>query len=378
VNFECPKTVLPSSPENSKQAKSRSVRRLAKTRLDAVRVSPTRSIEDAMKQLDRAGTGALVLCEEESGAFNGLLTDGDIRRGFLRGLTLEDACSKVATRKPFLANEKQSPAEMLRLMNSADIHHLPLVGDNGRALGLVLRQDIALDAPEQMSAVIMAGGRGTRLMPLTMDTPKPMLPVGDRPLIERTIEQLRRAGIRRVNITTHHLSEKISEHFRDGSEFGVELTYVNEDHPLGTAGGLSFLSGKTGPILVMNGDILTSVRFRELLAFHRENRADLTVGVRVHEVDVPYGVVECEGAQVKDVREKPKIRLLVNAGVYMLEPFVSYFIPNGRRCDMPDLIKSLLECGRKVVSFPIMEYWLDIGRKTDYERANDDVRMGRI
>jgi NDP-sugar pyrophosphorylase family protein len=242
----------------------------------------------------------------------------------------------------------------------------------------VLRQDLVLDNSAQMSAVIMAGGFGTRLMPLTTDLPKPMLPVGDRPLLERTIERLRKAGIRRVNVTTHHLSEKITEHFRDGSDFGVELSYVTEEHPLGTAGGLSFINRSAEPILVLNGDILTSVNFRELLAFHRENHADLTVGVRLHELNIPYGVVECDGAHVKDLREKPTIRLLVNAGVYILEPVVSYFIPKGRRCDMTELIKNLLEAGRKVVSFPIMEYWLDIGLHTDYEKANEDARMGRI
>ncbi len=359
------------------QRRTQSVAKLARSRLESVKASPALTIGEAIMRLDTAGTGALLLCEA-GGEFIGLLTDGDIRRGLLRGLTLQDECGAIATRKPFVATLEQTPAEMLQLMNRVDIHHLPLVNANRQALGLVLRRDLALDDSAQMSAVIMAGGFGTRLMPLTTGLPKPMLPVGDRPLLEHMIERLRKAGIRRVNVTTHHLSEKITEHFRDGSDFGVELSYVNEEHPLGTAGGLGFINRNAEPILVLNGDILTSVNFRELLAFHRENHADLTVGVRVHEINVPYGVVECDGAHVKDLKEKPTIRLLVNAGVYILEPVVSYFIPNGRRCDMTELIKNLLEAGRKVVSFPIMEYWLDIGLHTDYERANEDVRMGRI
>jgi dTDP-glucose pyrophosphorylase len=360
------------------QRKLQTVLKLAKSRLDTVRVSSWQTIGDIIKQLDQAGTGALLLCEE-TGEFTGLLTDGDIRRGFLRGLTLQDHCFKIATRKPFVATMNQSLAEMLQLMDRADINHLPLVDDTGRALGLIRRQDLRLhDVPVEMSAVIMAGGLGTRLMPLTNDTPKPMLPVGDRPLLEHTIERLRQAGVRRVNVTTHHLPEKITQHFRDGSEFGVELNYVNEENPLGTAGGLRFIGRSAEPILVLNGDILTSLRYPELLAFHRENHADLTIGVRVHEVDVPYGVIECDGTQVKGIKEKPKIRLLLNAGVYVLEPFVSYFIPDGRRCDMTDLIKILLESGRKVVGFPIMEYWLDIGQRTDYDRANEDIRLGRL
>jgi dTDP-glucose pyrophosphorylase/CBS domain-containing protein len=360
------------------QRKSQTVVKLAISRLDLVKVSPKQTIENALRQLNDAGTGALLLCEGDTCEFCGLLTDGDIRRGFLRGLTFQEPCCKVATRKPLVATVNQSTVEMLQLMNNADINHLPLVDGQGNALGLILRQDLDSGDHSPMSAVIMAGGLGTRLMPLTTDTPKPMLPVGDRPLMEHTIERLRKAGIRHVNITTHHLSEKISQYFQDGSQFGVEVTYVNEENPMGTAGGLSFISQRTEPILVVNGDILTTVRFRELLAFHRENRADLTVGVRTHELDVPYGVVECDGAQVKNLQEKPTIRLLVNAGVYVLQPFVSYFIPTGRRCDMTDLIKILLESGRKVVSFPIMEYWRDIGQRIDYENANEDVRMGRV
>ena len=359
------------------QRRSQVVFRKAQSRLEQAKISPEETIAGAMKRLDAAGTGALIL-SDAAGTFSGLITDGDIRRGFLRGLGFTDLCSKVATKNPFTAGLHQRPAELLQLMNKVDVNHLPLLDEQSHTLGLVLRQDLMLEEPVEMSAVIMAGGFGTRLLPLTNDTPKPMLPIGDRPLMEHTIEGLRKAGIRRVNITTHHLSEKITQHFRDGSDFGVELTYVAEEHPLGTAGGLGFINRNQEPILVLNGDILTSVNYRDLLNYHRENRADVTVGVRLYEVDVPYGVIECDGAQVTGLREKPKIKFLVNAGIYILEPFVSYFIPNGRRCDMTDLIKSLIEAGRKVVSFPIMEYWLDIGQRTDYDRANQDIRTGRV
>lgn len=349
----------------------------AQHRFDAVRISPHRTIECAIKQLDLAGTGALVLCEEGD-RFRGLLTDGDIRRGFLRGVTFQDPCSEVATQRPLTVPPTVKATEMLQIMNRIDINHLPLVDNAGRATGLILRRDLMVENHLEMSAVIMAGGLGTRLLPLTLDVPKPMLPVGDRPLMELTLERLRKAGIRHVNVTTHHLSDKIKGHFRDGHDFGVDLTYVTEEHPLGTAGGLGFLSGRTEPILVINGDVLTAVNYNDLFAFHRDNRADLTVGVRLYEMEVPYGVVDCEGTHVKRVREKPTIKLFVNAGVYVLEPLVSYFIPAGRRCDMTDLIKELLEAGRNVVSFPIMEYWLDIGQHKDYARANEDVRLGKM
>ena len=359
------------------QRGSQTVNKAARLHLAKAKTSPQQTLGAAVKQLDEAGTGALVLCEEHD-KFFGLLTDGDIRRAFLRGVAFDDPCMELATKNPFTTSPHQRPAEMLLLMNKLDINHLPLLDEAGRAIGLVLRQDLMVQNSDEMSAVIMAGGFGTRLMPLTTDTPKPMLPIGDRPLMEHTIERLRKSGIHRVNITTHHLSEKIKQHFGNGSNFGVELSYVTEEHPLGTAGGLGFIHRSQEPILVLNGDILTSVNFRDLLAFHRENRADVTVGVRPYHIEVPYGVLDCDGVQVKHVREKPKLQLLVNAGIYILEPFVSHFIPSGRRCDMTDLIKSLLEARRKVVGFPIMEYWLDIGQRTDYDRANEDVRMGRL
>lgn len=353
------------------------VTKAARLHLAKAKTSPQQTLGAAVKQLDEAGTGALVLCDDDS-KFYGLLTDGDIRRAFLRGVAFDHPCGELATKSPFTAGLHQKPAEMLVLMNQLDINHLPLVDESGHALGLVLRQDLMVQPSVEMSAVIMAGGFGKRLMPLTSDLPKPLLPVGDRPLMEHTIERLRKAGIHRVNITTHHLSEKIKRHFGNGSDFGVEVSYVTEEHPLGTAGGLRFIHRSQEPTLVLNGDILTSVNFRDLLAFHRENRADITVGVRPYHVDVPYGVLDCDGVQVRQVREKPKVQLLVNAGIYIVEPFVSHFIPSGQRCDMTDLIKSLIDARRKVVGFPIMEYWLDIGQRTDYDKANEDIRMGRL
>lgn len=361
----------------SVRGRSQAVIRAAQSRLEKVRISPSKTIADAIRQLDEAGTGALILCER-SDEFYGLITDGDIRRGFLRGVRFEDLCGRIATKKPFTATIHQRPAEMLEIMNKLDINHLPLVDEKGCTLGLILRQDLTINHSLEMSAVIMAGGRGSRLMPLTQDVPKPMLPVGDRPLMERTIEHLRKAGIRRVNVTTHHLSERITEHFRDGSDFGVELQYTTEEHPLGTAGCLGFLGQRKEPTLVLNGDILTSVNYRDLLAYHREVHADLTVGVRHYDVQIPYGVIDCDGAQVTGLREKPTMRFLVNAGIYILEPIVSYFIPLDRKFDMTDLIASLLEAGRKVASFPIREYWLDIGQRHDYDQANEDIRLGKV
>jgi len=346
-------------------------------RLDKVLASPRLEIQEAMRQLDAAGTGALLL-RGENGVCAGLLTDGDVRRAFLRGVPFKEPCVSIASRRPLVAQLSGTAAEWRRLMNRNDVNHLPLIDDSGCAVGLLLRRDLMDDDNSRLSAVIMAGGFGTRLMPLTDDTPKPMLPVGDRPLMERTVESLRRAGIRNVNVTTHYLAEQISAHFRDGHDFGVELRYVSEEHPLGTAGGLSLLSEPSGPLLVINGDVLTSVDFRKLLRFHQENLADLTMAVRRYETEIPYGVIDGDGPYVRGLREKPKLQFLVNAGIYILEPRVFDLIPAGTRFDMTDLVQRLLELGRRVANFPIMEYWLDIGQHKDYAKALEDAKAGMI
>ncbi|HMN02721.1 MAG TPA: sugar phosphate nucleotidyltransferase [Geobacter anodireducens] len=202
--------------------------------------------------------------------------------------------------------------------------------------------------------------------------------MGDRPLLERTIDQLRRSGIREVNLTTHYLPDSIVEHFGDGDSFGVKLNYLKEDHPLGTAGGLKLMKKASGPFLVMNGDILTGVPFQEMFAYHRKNGAEITVGARKYEVQVPFGVVECDDVRITGLKEKPSLTFFINAGIYLLEPSVCDLIPDGERFDMTDLIQKLLDEGRSVVSFPIMEYWLDVGRHEDYQKAQEDVRSGKI
>jgi len=352
----------------------------AEARLKRVLISPQISISEAVPILDRAGMGILLLCEDDR-RLVGVLTDGDIRRAILRGVSFEKPCISIAGRNPVVAPQPVSPSEALHFMDhSRDfvVNHLPVVDAEGRVVDLLLRRDLVTQEQLALSAVIMAGGAGTRLRPLTEDIPKPMLLVGSRPLMELIIKQLRQAGIRRVNITTRYRPEKIIEHFGDGQSFGVEIDYVTEDRPLGTAGALGLMQAPDEPLLVINGDILTRVDFRAMLAYHREHGADLTVAVRQYDLQIPYGVLECEGLHVCQVREKPSFRFLVNAGIYLLEPSVHCYIPNGQRFDMTDLIQRLLEDGRPVVSFPIVEYWLDIGQHVDYEQAQEDVRSGRV
>ncbi|HVP13531.1 MAG TPA: nucleotidyltransferase family protein [Phycisphaerae bacterium] len=352
----------------------------AEERLRKVIIPPGLTISLAVPILDRAGLGILLLCDDDRKLL-GVVTDGDIRRALLHNISFNKPCSAIATRKPLTAWPDVSPSEAMHLMDqgrSFVINHLPLIDGDGRAVGLLLRRDLVSESELRLSAVIMAGGFGKRLFPLTQDVPKPMLPIGDRPLMQRTIEQLRDAGISRVNVTTHYRHDKIAEHFGDGREFGVRMKYVNEDQPLGTAGALALMEVPDEPLLVINGDILTQVDFRAMLAYHRKHEADLTVGLRNFDFQVPYGVLECEGPLVRCVREKPRFSFLANGGIYLLEPSVYPYLPSGERCDMTDLIQRLLDADRRVVGFPITEYWLDIGRPDEYAKAQKDVTEGAL
>jgi dTDP-glucose pyrophosphorylase/CBS domain-containing protein len=346
-------------------------------RLGSVVVPPTTSIGDAVALLDKAGTGALVVCTDDR-TICGMLTDGDVRRAVLHGESIDAPCITIASRRPVVARRSISTREALHMMNEHDIHHLPVVDEENRVVDFLLRKDLVPNVPLDLSAVIMAGGFGKRLLPLTESLPKPMLPVGDRPLLELTIEQLRRAGIRDVNLTTHYLPESIMNHFGNGNGFGVNLNYSNEDHPMGTAGGLKQMKRPDGTFLVINGDILTGVPFQEMLVYHRKHGAVLTVGVRKYEVQVPFGVVECDDVRITKLQEKPSLSFFINAGTYMLEPSACDYIPEGRPSNMTDLIQSLIDAGRQVVGFPIIEYWLDVGRQEDYQKAQKDVLKGRI
>jgi len=346
-------------------------------RLGSVVISPTVSVAEALALLDKAGTGALVLCTNGR-TLCGLLTDGDIRRAILQGKSMDAPCMTIASQVPVVAARSIPKSEVLRLMNQHDIHHLPVVDEENHVVEFWLRRDLVPDVSVDLSAVVMAGGYGKRMLPLTENVPKPMLPVGDRPLLELTIERLRRSGIREVSLTTHHLPESIVNHFGDGSAFGVNLNYLQEDHPMGTAGGLRQMKKPDTTFLVINGDILTGVPFQEMLVYHRKHGASLTVGVRKYDVQVPFGVVECEDVRIIKLHEKPSLAFFINAGIYLLEPSACDYIPEGQPFDMTDLMEKLIEGGQPVVGFPIMEYWLDVGRHEDYQKAQADVLKGRV
>lgn len=344
-------------------------------------ISPAHSIRAAMKCVDRGACGIALVVDQESRLL-GTITDGDVRRAVLAGTDLESPvsailASKFSTQypKPVTASPATDRKTLVALMHEHVLRQIPVLDNDGRVVDLVMMDDLIPTRDLPLQAVIMAGGLGTRLRPLTDDLPKPMLPVGGKPLMELVIEKLRQVGIRRVNITTHYKPKKIFDHFGDGRAYGVELNYVNEDKPLGTGGALGLMHAPKEPMLVINGDILTQIDFRAMLAYHQEHRAVMTVAVKQYDIKVPYGVIECKGSLVCALKEKPQMHFLVNAGVYLLEPKAFEFIPNGEHFNMTDLIQWLLDADHIVASFPIIEYWLDIGQLSDYEQVQKDVKQ---
>ena len=352
--------------------------------LKSLLVNHDDSIRDVMTCIDRNAKGLALVVDEEHYLI-GTVTDGDIRRAILAKVNLEEPITELLARKagspypqPATAPVGTERAALLQLMQERSVRHVPLMDGDGHVVDLAMLDELLPEQVLPSRAVIMAGGFGTRLRPLTEELPKAMLPVGNRPLMERIVEQLCQAGIRRVSVTTHYMPEKIVKHFGDGSNFGVELSYVPEDRPLGTAGALGLMKAPQEPMLVINGDILTQVNFRAMLDYHREHKADLTVAVRKYDLDVPYGVVESDGSFVQGLTEKPSFSFFVNAGIYLLEPSVHSYIPHGQHFDMTDLIQRLLEEKRPVANFPIVEYWLDIGLHADYKQAQEDIKNGRL
>ncbi len=314
------------------------------------------------------------------------ITDGDVRRAFLSGCKLDDTAEQLLERGkpademdgPTVATTDMAENELLHLMTSAGIRQIPILDGSGRVVDIAFMHDLVEVFEDNLEAIVMAGGLGSRLLPLTEQLPKPLLPVGDKPVMERLLTQLRTAGITEVHVAVHHMSDKIEKHFGDGSDLGVHLSYMVENKPLGTAGSLRSLAKSKDPFLVINADIITTLSYRALVAYHREHQADITVAVRQYEVAVPYGVLECDGPRVTGIQEKPVSTFLVNAGIYLVEPDAVRHIPENGAFDMTDLVNEVLRAGGIVHAFPIHEYWIDVGQHEDYAAVQRAFQEGTL
>lgn len=340
-----------------------------------VLIKSDNSIRDALEIInDEALKVALVVDNNQH--LIGVVTDGDIRRGLLKNLSLAEPVSLVTNSAPTTANIGTCREDLIELMEKKGILSVPLLDDGGKVVGLETLHG-ALHRPRYRNPVfLMAGGFGTRLRPLTDNCPKPMLEVGDKPILETVVRSFIKSGFVNFYISTHYMPELIQAHFGDGSNLGISVTYVHEETPLGTGGALGLLPKdlpKDLPLIMMNGDVLTKVDFQRLLDFHVTNNADATMCVREYDYQIPYGVVNGKGSKITSMVEKPVQRFFVNAGIYVVSPRVIRSVSANHRIDMPTLLEQHMQERDNVLMFPIHEYWLDIGRMDDFNRAQADI-----
>ena len=335
-------------------------------------ISPQTSILEALNVIDNSSP-QIALVVDENRRLLGTVTDGDIRRGILRKIPLEGSVTSVMFTSPTVANIGDDKERINLIMYEKDLRHIPLIDEEGRVVGIEV-QGIMLDSQHKDTMVVlMAGGLGKRLRPLTDGSPKPMLEIGGRPLLETILEGFVNYGFCRFCISTHYKTDMIEKHFGNGSRWGVNIDYLREKEQMGTVGSLSLLKEKPQkPFIVMNGDVLTKVNFHQLLNFHYQHRPAATMCVRKYDFQVPYGVVKIEKEKLMGIEEKPVHFFFVNAGIYVLEPNVLDLIPGETNFDMPALYQKIIQEGRDVRVYPVHEYWIDIGKRQDYEQANGD------
>lgn len=338
-------------------------------------VNSDATLEQAIEVLDKAAL-RIALVVDASDRLLGTLTDGDVRRALLKHLPLETPVNQVMNGQPKTAEQSWTESRILAVMEQHELLQLPLVDAEKRVVGLANLHDILNKHRHDNPVFLMAGGFGTRLRPLTNNCPKPMLKVGDKPILEQILLNFVEAGFHRFYISTHYMPEVIRDYFGDGEKWGISIQYVHEEEPLGTGGALGLLPHDEidQPLFMMNGDLLTSLNLHSFLEFHQTHNGVATMCVREYEHQVPYGVITSEGTQIKSMVEKPVHRFFVNAGIYLLDPALVKSVEPGTRIDMPTLLEQQIDGGNAVNMFPIHEYWLDIGRMDDFHKAQTEMQ----
>lgn len=335
-------------------------------------LAPSATIRKALEIID-SGSMKIALVTKEDSFLLGTLTDGDIRRAILNGKGLDDSIESIYCRTPTVCGTNDSKEKILQLAVAHKLYQIPVVDGEGKIVGLAEVDELLRPTQRTNKVVIMAGGLGTRLSPLTDATPKPMLHVGNKPILETIIENFSKYGYTDIILSVSYKSHIIEEYFGNGSAFGVKIEYVHEAKRMGTAGALSLIRDRlTEPFFVMNGDLLTNINFEHMHDYHIAHHAVATMAVREYDFQVPYGVVNVSDGKIASIEEKPIHKFFVSAGIYILSPQALSNIPDDEFFDMPTLFEKLVAQGNSAVSFPIREYWLDIGRMGDYEKANSE------
>ena len=340
-------------------------------KIDDIKLHLGNTVKEAMAIIDKGSLQFAVVVDDDLKLL-GVLTDGDIRRGLLRGLGLESSIESLINKHPVVANINDTKERILELANEKKLHQIPIIS-NGKLIGIQDIREFLAPKNKPNKVILMVGGLGTRLRPLTNDVPKPMLDVGNKPILHTIVENFAKYGYTDIIMCVNYKSEIIKEYFGNGDKLGVKIEYVLENKRMGTAGALSLLKERPkDDFFVMNGDLLTNVNFEYLHEYHKDSNALASICIRKYEMQVPYGVVNVRANQVTSIEEKPTQSFFVSAGIYMFSPIVLDFIPKGVFYDMPTLFGELLKQGFAVYPFFIREYWLDIGKMDEYRRANDE------
>jgi len=340
---------------------------------ESILIQPSATMVETIEVIDK-GALQLALVVNTDNKLLGIVTDGDVRRALIRHQSMDCSISDVMHTTPLTAEFGTSRSKLLNLMNKNALLAIPIV-KKGILVGLETLQKIVRRSHHDNPVFLMAGGFGTRLKPLTDNCPKPLLKLGGKPILENILENFIASGFHNFYISTHYMPEKIQDYFGDGSQWGVDIKYIYEEHPLGTGGALGLLPDDMPdlPVIMMNGDLLTKVDLEYLLAYHNEKKGIATMCVTEYEYQVPYGVVQTNGHELVSMVEKPTNKFFVNAGIYVITPSLINRVAQNQVIDMPTLISAQIEKGDKVSVFPIHEYWRDIGKWNDYNQAQIDV-----
>lgn len=340
--------------------------------MKSIILKTSHTIKEALKIIDN-GTLRIAVVTDKSGSLLGTLNDGDIRRALLNNYTMESSIENIFFKTPTVCHVTDSKEYIIKKAIDNQVYQIPIIDNENKFIRV---EDLALllmKKVQKNKVILIAGGLGSRLKPLTNDIPKPLLKVGTKPILQTIVENFATYGFEEIIISVNYKSEMIKEYFGDGSQFGVNITYIQEEQQLGTAGALSLLQSiPKEPFFVMNADLLTNVNFTNLLDFHIDSNAMATMCVREFEYEIPYGVIQTSKDKITFIAEKPIQKFFINAGIYLLNPKVLELIPKDTFYDMPTLFNTLILKKENVLSFPIHEYWLDIGKHNDFIQANNE------
>lgn len=337
-------------------------------------ISKEKSVREALIKLDELASDAILFIVDEHNKLIGSLTDGDLRRGFIKGLGFEDSILEFVQANPKFIFDDEFDQSKLEEYKSRNFKIIPILNKDQQIVDILNFRNRTTLLP--VDAVLMAGGKGMRLRPLTENTPKPLLKVGDKPIIEYNIDRLAKVGVENIYLSVNYLGEQLEDYFGDGSDRNLNIGYIKEDKPLGTIGSVLLVDKfEHDEIIIMNSDLLTNIDFADFYKTFKESGADMAVAATTYHVDVPYAVLEAdETQQVKSLKEKPRYTYFSNAGIYLLKKKLLEMIPKGEFYDITDLMDKVLAMDNKLITYPINGYWLDIGKHEDFKKAQEDIK----